>query len=276
MLVNMKKIIKDATENNRSVAAFNVFGYEDAKAVIDAAESLNAPVILMSNKDAVEFMDVKYSSNLFGAMAKDASVPVCVHLDHAKEYALIEKAIEAGYTSVMYDGSQLPLEENIKNTKKAVKLAKEHNVTVEAEIGSVAYSDKNLNVKNVYTEPEEAKRFASETGVDALAVAIGTLHRMEVQEAVIQYDRIKEILKLIDIPIVIHGSSGVKDEDLKKLTKYNVGKVNIGTALRMSFGNTLRDELKNKPDEFDRMKLFKKPMEETKRVAIEKMKLLGW
>jgi fructose-bisphosphate aldolase, class II len=272
----MKKIIKDATENNRSVAAFNVFGYEDAKAVIDAAESLNAPVILMSNKDAVEFMDVRYSSNLFGAMAKDASVPVCVHLDHAKEYALIEKAIEAGYTSVMYDGSQLPLEENIKNTKKAVKLAKEHNVTVEAEIGSVAYSDKNLNVKNVYTEPEEAKRFASETGVDALAVAIGTLHRMEVQEAVIQYDRIKEILKLIDIPIVIHGSSGVKDEDLKKLTKYNVGKVNIGTALRMSFGNTLRDELKNKPDEFDRMKLFKKPMEETKRVAIEKMKLLGW
>lgn len=276
MLVNMNDVLKDAVKGNRSVAAFNVFGYEDARAVMDAAEMCNAPVILMSNKDAVEFMDVEYSSVLFGAMAKDAKIPVCIHLDHAKDYSLIERAIKVGYTSVMYDGSQLPLEENIKNTKDVVKLARKSNVSVEAEIGSVAYSDKNLNVKNIYTEPEEAERFARETGVDALAVAIGTLHRMEVQGAVIQYDRIDKILKVIDIPIVIHGSSGVKDEDLRKLTKYNVGKVNIGTALRMAFGNTLKDEVKDKPDEFDRTKLFKRPMEETRKTAIEKIRLLGW
>jgi fructose-bisphosphate aldolase class II len=276
MLVNMKSILKDAIKNNKSVAAFNVFGYEDAKAVIDAAEECNAPVILMTNKDAVEFMNVKYYAKLFGAMAEDATVPVCIHLDHAKDYRLIAQAIKAGYTSVMYDGSQLSLEENIKNTKELVKLANACNVSIEAEIGSVAYSDKNLGVKSVYTEPKEAEYFAKETKVDALAVAIGTLHRMEVQEAVIQYDRLKKIIELIDTPIVIHGSTGVKDEDLKKLTNYNVGKVNIGTALRMAFANTLRAEMEQNPKIFDRIKLFTKPMEEVKKTAIEKMKLLGW
>ncbi len=276
MLVNMKDILKDAVKQNKSVAAFNVFGYEDAKAVIDGAEECNAPVILMTNKDATEFMKIEYYANLFGRMAEDAKILVCIHLDHAKDYDLIVRAIKAGYTSVMYDGSQLPIEENIKNTKEVLRVAKPCNVTVEAEIGSVAYSDKNLEVKSVYTEPEEAEYFAKETEVDALAVAIGTLHRMEVQEAEIQYDRLKEITKLINIPIVIHGSTGVKDEDLQKLTKYNVGKINIGTALRMAFTNTLREEMIKNPNEFDRVKLFRKPMEEVKKTAIDKMKLLGW
>ncbi|SHD76203.1 class II fructose-bisphosphate aldolase [Schnuerera ultunensis] len=276
MLVNMKEILKDAVKNNRSVAAFNVFGYEDAKAVIEAAEECNAPVILMTNKDAREFMDVEYYAKLFGAMAKNATVPVCIHLDHAKDYYLIARAIKAGYTSVMYDGSQLPLEENIKNTKEVVKLANACDISVEAEIGSVAYSDKNLDVKSIYTEPNEAEYFAKETKVHALAVAIGTIHRMQVQEAKIQYDRLEKITKLIDTPIVIHGSTGVKDEDLQKLTKYRVGKVNIGTALRMAFANTLRKEMENNPEVFDRIKLFKRPMEEVKKAAINKVKLLGW
>lgn len=276
MLVNMKGILEDAVKSNRTVAAFNVFGYEDAKAVIEAAEESNAPVILMTNKDAVEFMDIEYFAKLFGIMAKKAKVPVCIHLDHAKDYGLIARAIKVGYTSVMYDGSQLPLEENIENTKKVVKLANACNVTVEGEIGSVAYSDKNLDVKSIYTEPEEAEYFAKETKVHALAVAIGTLHRMQVQEAEIQYDRLEKIIKLIDTPIVIHGSTGVKDEDLQRLTKYNVGKVNIGTALRMAFANTLREEMGNNPNIFDRTKLFRRPMEEVKKVAVSKIKLLGW
>lgn len=276
MLVNMNGILKDAVQDNKSVAAFNVFGYEDARAVIDAAEECNAPVILMTNRDAVEFMDIRYFAKLFGEMARDAKVPVCIHLDHAKDYELIVKAIKSGYTSVMYDGSQLSLEENIKNTKEIVKLAKACNVSTEAEIGSVAYSDKALGGKSIYTEPEEAEEFARETKIDALAVAIGTLHRMEVQEAVIQYDRLEKIIKLTDTPIVIHGSTGVKDEDLQKLTKYNVGKVNIGTALRMAFAKSLREEMQQKPDVFDRIKLFERPMEEVKKAAINKMKLLGW
>lgn len=181
----------------------------------------------------------------------------------------------AGYTSVMYDGSQLPIEENIKNTKEIVKIARSLGITVEAEIGSVAYSDK-ADIKAIYTEPEEAEYFARETEVDALAVAIGTLHRMQKQEANIQYDRLEKIISLIDTPIVIHGSTGVKDEDLIKLRNYNVGKVNIGTALRMAFYKALKSEMDLNPEVFDRTKLFKKPMEEVKKVAMEKMKLLGW
>ncbi|NLY77430.1 MAG: class II fructose-bisphosphate aldolase [Tissierellia bacterium] len=276
MLVNMNGILKDAVENNRIVAAFNVFGYEDAKAVIDAATECNAPVILMTNRDAVEYMDVRYFGRLFSEMARDAEVPVCIHLDHAKDFDIIVKAIMAGYTSVMYDGSQLPIEENIKNTKEVVKIAKPLGVSVEAEIGSVAYSDKNMNIKSIYTEPEEAEYFAKETRVDALAVAIGTLHRMQKQEANIQYDRLEKIIKLIDMPIVIHGSTGVKDEDLIRLRNYKVGKVNIGTALRMAFFEALKQEMEFNPEVFDRTKLFKKPMEEVKKVSIKKMELLGW
>ncbi|MBZ2175881.1 class II fructose-bisphosphate aldolase family protein [Schnuerera sp. xch1] len=276
MLVNMKDILKDAIKNNRTVAAFNVFGYEDAMTVIEAAEESNAPVILMTNKDAVEFMDIEYYAKLFRTMAKNAKIPICIHLDHAKDYNLIVRAIKAGYTSVMYDGSQLPLEQNVENTKEIVKLADVCNVSVEGEIGSVPYSDKNLDIKEIYTKPEEAEYFAKETKVHALAVAIGTLHCMQVQDAKIQYDRLEKIIKLIDTPIVIHGSTGVKDEDLQKLTKYNVGKVNIGTALRMAFATTLREEMKNNPNTFDRTKLFKRPMEEVKKVAINKIKLLGW
>lgn len=276
MLVNMKEMLSIAAKSEKAVPGFNVFGYEDAKMVIEAAEEINAPVILMTNKDAVEHMNVKYYAALFRALAEDAKVPVCIHLDHAKNLEIIEEAIKGGYTSVMYDGSQLPFEENMANTVKAVEMAKQQDVSVEAEIGSVGYSDPNIKAKAVYTEPSEAKEFAETTGVDALAVAVGTLHRMQVQNAEVQYDRLAEIEELTDVPLVIHGSTGLKDEDLAKIAKTNVGKVNIGTALRMVFGNTMRDEMNNNPEEFDRLKFFKEPMKEVKKVILNKYAILGY
>lgn len=276
MLVNMVNMMKEAVHANKAVPGFNVFGYEDAKMVIEVAEELNAPVILMSNKDAVAHMDLKYAAALFRAMGEDTDVPVCIHLDHGKDYELCVKAVRAGYTSVMYDGSQLPLEDNIHNTKEVVRLAHACDISVEAEIGSVGYSDPTIKAKAIYTEPAEAKQFAEETGVDALAVAVGTLHRMQVRDAKIQYDRLDQIQDLTDVPLVIHGSTGLTDEDLNKLATYNVAKVNIGTALRMTFGHTMRDEMNANTQEFDRLKFFKKPMEEIKEVIREKYKLLGW
>ncbi|WZL72090.1 class II fructose-bisphosphate aldolase [Clostridiaceae bacterium 35-E11] len=275
MLVNLKEILAGVAKQDFAIPGFNVFGYEDAIAVVRAAEALNAPLILMTNKVAVKHMPVEYLGKLLHAVAKDAKVPVCVHLDHATGYELVAKAIMSGYTSVMYDGSQLPLNENIKNTKEIVKLAHACGISVEAEIGAVGYSDPSLNMKAMYTEPEEAEVFAKETKVDALAVAIGTLHRMETQNAVIQYDRLEAIEKLTDVPLVIHGSTGIKDEDLRKLATYNVGKVNIGTALRMVFGETLRKEMNEHPKEFDRIAFFQKPMDQVQKEAEKKMKLLG-
>ncbi len=276
MLVNMVNMMKEAAHANKAVPGFNVFGYEDAKMVIEVAEELNAPAILMSNKDAVAHMDLKYQAALYRAMGEDTQVSVCVHLDHGKDYELCVKAIRAGYTSVMYDDSGLPLEENIHNTQEVVRLAHACDISVEAEIGCVGYNDPSIKAKAIYTEPAEAKQFAEETGVDALAVAVGTLHRMQIQDAKVQYDRLDQIQELTEVPLVIHGSTGLTDEDLSKLATYRVAKVNIGTALRMAFGNTMREEMKTNPQEFDRIKFFGKPMEEIKEVIRQKYKLLGW
>ncbi|MFT5875810.1 MAG: fructose-bisphosphate aldolase class II [Clostridium sp.] len=275
MLANFKEIVEKAAASNYIIPGFNVFGYEDAIAVVKAAEELHCPVILMTNKLAVNHMPVEYWGNLLNAIAKDAKVPVGVHLDHTSDYKIIMRAIMSGYSSVMYDGSQLPLKENIKNTKELVKYAHACNVYVEAEIGSVPYPDIQGGAKSVYTEPNEANEIATETGVDWLAVAVGTVHRMQKKEANIQYDRIIEIQKLVTAPLVLHGASGIKDEDISKLINYHIGKINVGTVLRMAFVKTLSQEMRENPNEFDKLHLFKKPMEMVQKTAKETMKLLG-
>jgi fructose-bisphosphate aldolase class II len=274
VLVGLKEILDGVKNKLCAVPAFNVFGYEDAIAVVRAAEEMNAPVMLATNKAAVEHMPINLLGKLLTGIAGQANVPVCVHLDHGKDYQTVAEAIMSGYTSVMYDGSQLPLKDNIRTTAEIVKLAHTCGVLAEAEIGAVGYSDPNMNYHASYTDPEEAKVFAEETGVDALAVAIGSVHRMEEQAARVQFGRLESIEKLIDTPIVIHGSTGIVDEDLKKLITYNVAKVNIGTALRMAFGQTLRDEINNDRQNFDRIALSKKPMEAVKKTAKEKIQLL--
>ncbi len=276
MLASIKEMVEDAKKTNKIVPGFNVFGYEDAKAIIEVAEELNAPVILMSNTDAVKYMDLKVSGALFKALGEMAKVPVAIHLDHGKSFELVKDAIAAGYTSVMYDGSQLPFEENVKNTKEIVDYAHAKGISVEAEIGAVGYNDPSIEYKPVYTNPEEAKAFAEETGVDALAVAVGTLHRMTTQSAVLQYDLLKEIEEITDVPLVIHGSTGLPNKDLLMLKDYSIGKMNIGTALRMTFGKTMREYMNENPDVFDRLKVFVPAMEETKKVILDKYKRLGW
>lgn len=230
-----------AAEENRIVPGFNVFGYEDAKVVIDVASELGAPAILMSNKDAVHHMPLKISAGIYRALAEEVDIPVAIHLDHGKDFDLCKEAIDAGYTSVMFDGSQLPFEENIQRTTEIVDYAHERGISVEAEIGAVGYADPSINYVPVYTEPGQAKEFAEKTKVDALAVAVGTLHRMTAQNAKLQYYLLDEIEAATKVPLVIHGSTGLPDQDLEKLRSYHIGKMNIGTALRMAFGKTLKN-----------------------------------
>src|SRR5690625_13123 len=261
-------------EKSYAVPAFNVFGYEDAKAVIDAAEELEAPVILATNKVAISHMPMPILGNMLSKLAENATVPVVVHLDHGSDYDTVVSALKSGYSSVMYDGSQLPLEENIQTTKEIVKVSHAFGIPVEAEIGSVGYTDPNMGMKATLTDPAEAEEFAERTGVDALAVAVGTLHRMEEQTANLRFDLIEEIEKLVHVPLVMHGSTGIPDDDLEKITQTKFGKVNIGTAIRMAFGNTLRTKMEEQPHEFDRIALFKDPMTMVKEVAMDKIKLL--
>ncbi len=276
MLSSLKPFITEIAASRKAVPGFNIFGFEDAHAVIEAAEEVNAPVILMTNKDCVEHISVDVLAGLLRAMAEKAKVPVCIHLDHAKSEELAIEAIEAGYTSVMYDGSALSIEENIARTRRIVEFAKKYNVSVEGEIGSVAYSDRNFEIPTVYTDPEEASRFARETGVDLMAVSVGTLHRMQSQQAEIQYDRLDAIQAKTTIPLVIHGATGISDRDLSRMIGYNIVKFNIGTALRIEFGKALRKEVLANPEEYDRLKLFKEPMNAVRQMALLKYKKLGW
>ena len=274
MLVNLKEVIGMADRENRGVAAFNVFGCEDAKAVVLAAEETGRPVALMANKDAVAHMGVKMIGMIMREVAQEAKVPVCVHLDHATQLEVIEGAIKAGYTSVMFDGSQLPFEENVRLTRQVVAMAGPENVSVEAEIGAVGYSDKTIPFCARYTEPEEAKSFYDATGVDALAVAVGTVHRMEQQSACLQFDRLQRIAQMAKVPLVIHGSTGVADEDLTRLVQNGARKINLGTTLRMTFGAALRRQFEEDAHVFDRIQLYKRCMEDVRCKAKEKLLLI--
>lgn len=276
MLVNMRQIVRSASRSSRIVPGFNVFGYEDAKAIICAAQHFDAPVILMSNSDAIAHMDPVHSAALFRSQAESASVPVAIHLDHARTIELITRAVAAGYTSVMYDGSALPLQQNIEKTLRVLEAAARQDVSVEAELGSVAYTDRNEEIITSLTSPEEVAQFTRAAPVDALAVSVGSLHRMQTKGARLDFPLIQAIEQVTDVPLVIHGASGVVDEDMKRLLSTQVAKVNIGTALRMAFGEQLKEEIELHPYEFDRVKLFKRPMAEVQAAAEEKYRLLGW
>lgn len=275
MLVHLKTLVDEAVNQPYAVPAFNVFGYEDTQAVIQAAEQLGAPVILAVNVVALKHMPLNYLAPILLQAAMEASVPVCVHLDHGQSYDSIKIAIDHGFTSVMFDGSQLAMKDNIRQTAAIVRLARTYGVSVEAEIGSVGYSDPSIPMKHEFSNPDDVQLFVNETGIDAVAVSVGTLHRMEVQGAQIQFDLLHEIQKKVNIPLVIHGCTGVPDNELPRLVTYRVGKVNIGTALRMAFGHSLRQEIIDNPDMFDRIQLFQKPMEAVKATAIQKFQHLG-
>lgn len=275
MLTNLNEVLEYGEKNNCAIAGFNVFGYEDACAVVRAAEALEMPVILMANKVAVAHMPVDILGAILTRVAKKATVPVCVHLDHSDCLENIQKGIDAGFTSVMLDASQRPYEENVAMTKEVVAVAHKVGVTVESEIGSVGYCDSKDGAATQYTEPEMAQSFAKETGVDALAISIGNVHRMTTQTVHLQFDRLEKIRSLVDVPLVLHGSSGIPNDEIERAVRGGIRKVNIGTALRMVFGNTLRKQLEEDKEEFDRVKLFKACMENVQKKAEEKMKLMG-
>ena len=271
MRINLNEMFKRHT--GYAIAGFNVFDYNDASAVIAAAEEMNLPVILMVNRGAAEHMPIKYMGPMLAAMADDARVDVCVHLDHAIDIERIREAVESGFSSVMYDGSQLSFEENVKNTCEVIAIAHPKGISVEAEIGSVGYSDMASAVER-YTEPEEAKAFYEATGVDALAISVGTIHRLADRKIDVQFDRLARIRAAVDVPLVIHGATSVRDEELRRLSEEGVRKINLGTCLRVAFGNGLRREFENRPEEFDRIKLMEKPIIETKEAALGKLRLI--
>ena len=276
MLVNSYEILKHAQDNKYGVGAFNVNNMEIAQAVINAAEKLNAPVILQVTQGAIKYAGIEYISSIAQLAANKASVPVALHLDHGTDFEIIMECLRNGFTSVMIDGSKFPLEENIEKTKKVVEIAHAMGVSVEGELGKIAGTEDQVHVDAkdaAYTDPQEAKRFYEETNVDALAIAVGTAHGVYKGEPKLDYDRISEIRAVVECPLVLHGSSGVPYEALTKAVSLGICKINIDTDIRMAFANSVRKFLDENPNEYDPRKILGPSREAMQAVVEEKIKV---
>ena len=275
MITNLKDILTPAQDKNYAVACFNVFGYEDARAVVDSAEARNASVILSINLDMRQFMTMEEIVGMLRPMAEKSNAPVCLHLDHTYEVDVVKAAIDAGFTSVMFDGSQLPISENISSILDVVDYAHPKGVSVEAEVGSVPYASGRDHIKSALTEVADALMMEQQGQPDALAISIGNVHRLESGTVEIDLERFNELEKALNLPLVIHGTSGLEDKDIQMLSLRQVAKFNVGTVLRKSFGNSLRSTLESDPELFDRITMMKKVIPELRATAAKVISLLG-
>lgn len=245
MLVNLKEILKIAEDKNCAIGSFNTPNMESVEAVISAAEELKQPVIIM-HAQVHEEMGLCKMSDIVHVMlhfAKKATVPVCVHLDHGTDLQYIMAGIELGFTSVMYDGSVLDEETNTANTRKIVKFTQKYGVSVEAEIGSMgAREGGDIGDASIYTDPHSALKFVNETKIDALACAFGTAHGFYNNTPKLDFERLSKINGMIDVPIVMHGGSGVSEEDYSEVIKRGVRKINYYTYMANAAANAISNK----------------------------------
>lgn len=243
MLVNTKKILKDAQRGKYAVAAFNVYNLETVQAAIHVAEQENQPVIIALGERYFSTVDVEGFSALVRAIAEKSSIPVALHLDHAYEKESIIRAIRCGFTSVMFDGSAYEIDENVRRTKEIVEIAHMAGVSVEAEIGSLAKGDFSDEEEGdgTLTDPKAAKEFVDATGVDFLAAAIGTVHGMYKGEPKIDLPLLERIQQAVEVPLVLHGGSGTPNEVIKEAIQLGICKVNVNTEVSMAAVSLLKD-----------------------------------
>ena len=275
-LVTSKKMLLDAQKGGYAVGAFNVENMEMVKAVIAAAEELNAPVMLQTTPSTVKYGSLETYAAIVAAEAKKATVPVCLHLDHGNSYELAMAAIEAGYSYVMIDGSHESLENNIAITKKVVEDAEKKEIPVEAELGKVGGKEDDLEAEaDMNTDPIEAKQFVDRTRVSSLAIAIGTAHGFYAGTPVLDKERVSEIKALVSVPLVLHGASGLSNEEIKECVNRGMCKVNFATELRVAYTDAVKRLLEEKPETFDPKKIGEVGMLAVKELAVNRMKVCG-
>lgn len=275
-LVTSEQMLLDAQKGGYAVGAFNVENMEMVKAVIEAAEELQAPVMLQTTPSTVKYGTLETYFGIVAAEARKATVPVCLHLDHGSSFELAVQAIKAGYTSVMIDGSHESFEDNIAVSKKVVDVAKACGIPVEAELGKVGGKEDDLEAEaDTNTDPAEAKEFVERTGVSSLAIAIGTAHGFYAGTPVLDKERVSEIKKVVSVPLVLHGASGLSDEDVRECVQRGMCKVNFATELRVAYTDAGKKLLAQKPDTFDPKKLGVVGMEAVKELVMGRMKVCG-
>lgn len=275
-LVDSKKMLLAARDGGYAVGAFNAENMEMVKAIIAAAEELKAPVMIQTTPSTIKYGNSATYAGIVKAEAEKASVPVCLHLDHGSSYELAVECIENGYTSVMIDGSKEVFAENIAKTRKVVEYAHEKGIPVEAELGKVGGKEDDLEVKeDIYTDVNEAVEFVEKTGVDSLAIAIGTAHGFYKGTPVLDKERLSDIAKVVSIPLVLHGASGISDEEVADCVSRGISKVNFATELRKAFTDACKQLQAEAPDTFDPKAFGKVGMAAVKELVMNRMTVCG-
>ena len=269
----LSEVLRPALAEGYAVAGFVTLGWEDMRAYVQAAEEEDCPVILQVGPSCRAHTPLPVLAGMLGHLADRASVPVVMHLDHATNPADCLDALDCGFTSVMFDGSRLPLDENIETTAAVVEMAHDAGVSCEGEIGFVGYAEGEASAG---TDPADAARFARETGVDAMAISVGNVHLKQDASGPLDEARIAAIQEGTGVPLVIHGGSGVPAEQRSRLARdTNICKFNIGTEMRMAFGTALRTAVNADPGRFDRLEILKEthaPMVEAAREVLRNLR----
>ncbi|MDV7143334.1 class II fructose-bisphosphate aldolase [Tropicimonas sp. TH_r6] len=272
-LVTLSDVLQPALQQGYAVGGLVTLGWEDMRAFVAAAEAENCPVILQAGPGCREHTPLPILARMFITLAEEASVPVVAHLDHGYTQEDCKIALDCGFTSVMFDGSRKPLQQNIDETAAIAQMAHAAGISCEGEIGFVGY---DAGEESAGTDPEEAAKFARETGVDAMAISVGNVHLQKEDGAGLDLDRIRDIEAVTDVPLVIHGGSGVPDAQRLELSRNSkICKFNIGTELRMAFGAALREAVNRDPERFDRVSILKEthdPVVAATRKALRSLK----
>lgn len=268
-LATLSEVLQPALKGGYAVGGLVCLGWEEMRAYTRAAEAEGVPLILQAGPSCRAHTPLPVLGAMFRHLAETASVPVVAHLDHGYSFEECQEALDSGFTSVMFDGSRLPLEENIAQTARIVDLAHKAGISCEGEIGFVGYAEGDASQG---TDPEEAARFARETGVDAMAISVGNVHLQQNREGGLDEGRIAEIAARAEVPLVIHGGSGVPLAQRTRLARRStICKFNIGTELRMAFGAALREAVTSDLDRFDRVQILREveaPVEAAARLAL--------
>ena len=272
-LVTLKDVLQPALQKGYAVGGLVCLGWEDMRAYVAAAEAEDCPVILQAGPGCRAHTPLPVLGKMFRHLAEGASVPVVAHLDHGYTYDECAEALDSGFTSLMFDGSRKSLSDNIKETRQIAEMAHNSGISCEGEIGFVGYADGEASAG---TDPAEAAQFATETGVDAMAISVGNVHLQQDKEGGLDEPRIAAIQAATEVPLVIHGGSGVPVAQRKALARTtNICKFNIGTELRMAFGAAMRDAVNSDPDRFDRVSILKEthdPVMAAARVVLRNLK----
>ncbi len=276
MLVNLNQVLPHARQEGFAVGAFNVSNTIAAQAIIEAAENQSAPVIIQATEKSLVFAGIKELALTLKTLCQESRVPTVLHFDHGRDKKIAKELIELGFTSLMLDNSNLPLDKNIHETKEIADIAKRHHLSVEGEVGRIAGKEDYIEHKSIrYTDPKEAVEFVEKTGVDALAIAFGNAHGQPQPGEKLNFEVLSETAKLIKIPLVFHGASNTQKSDIKKAIEIGVAKINIDTELKQASTRALRRFLASHPEEEDPRAYFGAVKEAVREAVSEKIDLFG-